>query len=117
MLSGYQLYEVIDRNNFYNIKGIDDTNFYFNYLADSLGRSNIAEFLGVDLEKENPAENIKYNNLQEWTNWLFNKDLSNKIIGDIRIRLNIVTLLFDSNFFRVLTLSFTSNSFAFDIKI
>ena len=35
----------------------------------------------------------------------------------IRIRLDIVTLLFDSNFFRVLTLSFTSNSFAFDIKI
>jgi hypothetical protein len=82
VISGYQLYEVIDRNNFYNIKGVDDTNFYFNYLADSLDRSNIADFLGVDLEKENPTENIKYNNLKEWTNWLFNKDLPNKIIGD-----------------------------------
>lgn len=82
VLAGYQLYEVIDRNNFYNIKGIDDTNFYFNYLADSLSRSNISDFLGVDLEKENPTENINYDNLQEWTNWLFNKDLPNKIIGD-----------------------------------
>jgi hypothetical protein len=82
VLAGYQLYEVIDNNNFYNIKGIDDTNFYFNYLADSLSRSHISDFLGVDLEKENPVENIKYDNLKEWTNWLFNKDLPNKIIGD-----------------------------------
>jgi hypothetical protein len=82
VLAGHQLYEVIDNNNFYNIKGINDTNFYFNYLADSLSRSNISDFLGVDLEKENPAENINYDNLQEWTNWLFNKNLPNKIIGD-----------------------------------
>jgi hypothetical protein len=82
VLAGYHLYEVIERNNFYNIKGIDDTNFYFNYLADSLSRSNISDFLGVDLEKENPTENTNYDNLKKWTNWLFNKDLPNKIIGD-----------------------------------
>jgi hypothetical protein len=82
VLSGYQLYKVIERNNFYDIKGVDDTNFYFNYIADSLSRSNISDFLGVDLEKENPAEDINYDNLREWTNWFFNKDLPNKIIGD-----------------------------------
>jgi hypothetical protein len=82
VLSGYKLYEVIESNDFYKIKDLDDTTFYFNYLADSLSRSNIADFLGVDLEKNNPIENIEYNNLSEWTNWLFNKNLSNKIIGD-----------------------------------
>ncbi len=44
--------------------------------------SNIAEFLGVNLEKDNPVENVEYENLFEWTNWLFNKNLPNKIIGD-----------------------------------
>ncbi len=82
VLAGYKLYEIIENNGFYKIKDLDDTTFYFNYLADSLSRSNIADFLGVDLEKDNPVEKIKYDNLSEWTNWLFNKNLPNKIIGD-----------------------------------
>lgn len=82
VLAGYKLYETIEKNGFYNIKDLNDTTFYFNYLADSLSRSNIADFLGVDLEKENPVENIQYDNLFEWTNWLFNRSLPNKIIGD-----------------------------------
>lgn len=82
VLAGYKLYETIEKNDFYKIKDLNDTTFYFNYLADSLSRSNIAGFLGVDLDKDNPVENIHYDNLYEWTNWLFNKDLHNKIIGD-----------------------------------
>jgi hypothetical protein len=82
VLAGYKLYEIIEKNGFYKVKGLDDTTFYFNYLADSLSRSNIAEFLGINFNKDNPAENIQYENLKEWTNWLFNKDLKNKIIGD-----------------------------------
>lgn len=82
ILAGYRLYEVIEKNGFYKISGLDDTTFYFNYLADSLSRSNISKFLGVDFNKDNPTENIQYENLKEWTDWLFNKDLPNKIIGD-----------------------------------
>jgi len=82
ILAGYKLYEIIENNGFYRISGLDDTTFYFNYLADSLSRSNIAQFLGVDLKEDNPVDNIQFNNLEEWTNWLFNKDLRNKIIGD-----------------------------------
>lgn len=82
ILVGYQLYETIEKNNFYNIKDLNDTNFYFNYLADSLSRSNIEAFLGVNLENENPIKNLNFSNLKEWTEWLFNKDLPNKIIGD-----------------------------------
>lgn len=56
VLAGYKLYETIEKNDFYKIKDLNDTTFYFNYLADSLSRSNIAEFLGVNLEKDNPVE-------------------------------------------------------------
>jgi len=82
VLTGYQLYEIIENNGYYHIKDLNDTTFYFNYLADSLSRSNIADFLGVDLDKEEPLESIEYDNLKEWTNWLFNRNLPNKIIGD-----------------------------------
>lgn len=82
VLTGYELYVVIERNNFYNIRGLDDTSFFFNYLADSLSRQGIADFLNVNLEEDIPTQNLNFNNLKEWTNWLFNKDLPNKIIGD-----------------------------------
>jgi hypothetical protein len=95
VLAGYKLYEVIENNGFYNINDLNDTTFYFNYLADSLSRTNIEEFLGIDLEKDNPAENINYDNLKEWTNWLFNKSLSNKIIGDSD-HLNALNKVIDS---------------------
>ncbi|MCT4601392.1 MAG: hypothetical protein N4A59_00640 [Marinifilum sp.] len=82
ILSGYKLYEVIEKNNFYGIKTVDDSSFHFNYIADSLSRSGIQKFLGVDLNKDNPTENLQFPQLEEWTNWFFNKNLPNKIIGD-----------------------------------
>lgn len=94
VLVGYELYEIIDKNNFYQIKDLNDTTFYFNYLADSLSRSNIESFLGVDLENENPTKNIDFNNLKEWTNWLFNKEIPNKIIGDSE-HLNLLNKVID----------------------
>ena len=33
-------------------------------------------------DEENPIEHLNFQNIKEWTNWLFNKELPNKIIGD-----------------------------------
>lgn len=82
ILVGFEIYTIIANNDFYKIKGLNDVAFHFNYIADSLSRSNITKFLGVDFNIENPADNLKYDNIQEWTHWLFDRDLPNKIIGD-----------------------------------
>jgi hypothetical protein len=82
VLVGFDVYTVIANNDFYKIKDLNDVEFHFNYIADSLSRNNITEFLGVDFENENPAQNLNYENIQEWTHWLFDRDLPNKIIGD-----------------------------------
>lgn len=82
ILVGYKLYDIIEKNGFYDISDLDDTNFHFNYIADSLSRSKIEEFLGVNLKDEDPTKNINLSQLKEWTNWLFNDKLPNKIIGD-----------------------------------
>jgi len=95
ILTGYKLYQTIENNGFYGIKGLDDTTFHFNYISDSLSRSKIEIFLGVDLENENPTNNINLEHLSEWTNWLFNKDLPNKIIGDSE-HLNKLNKILDS---------------------
>lgn len=97
ILTGYALYETIENNGFYGIKGWDDTNFHFNYIADSLSRNNIEKFLGVDLEKDDPTTDINYKNLEEWTQWFFDKDRPNKIIGD-SVHLNQLNKILDKKY-------------------
>jgi hypothetical protein len=82
ILVGFEIYTIIDNNDFYKIRGLNDIEFHFNYIADSLSKVHISEFLGVSMDDENPAKNPNFENIKEWTNWLFNKDLPNKIIGD-----------------------------------
>jgi hypothetical protein len=84
ILVGYDIYRTIEDNYFYKIRDLDDTTFYFNYIADSLNKSNISEFLGVNLTLENPLEKLNDNNLRKWTSWLFEKNDQNKtrLIGD-----------------------------------
>src|SRR5690606_26572387 len=56
------------------------------YIADSLNKNNIAEFLGVDIknDRENYTADINEENLKKWTHWLFEKNSENRtrLIGD-----------------------------------
>jgi hypothetical protein len=84
ILVGFSIYKAIEDEAFYRIRDLDDTTFYFNYIADSLNRNNISEFIGVDFAKDEPTENINKENLNKWTHWLFEKNDQNKtrLIGD-----------------------------------
>lgn len=95
VLIGYKLYEIIERNGFYRIKGLDDTTFYFNYLSDSLSRNNIEAFIGVNMHDDNPVGNVSVENLKDWTHWLFDSSRSNKIIADSK-HLNLLNKVIGS---------------------
>lgn len=84
ILVGFQIYKAIEDHAFFKIPTLDDTNFFFNYIADSLNKSNITEFLGVDLESEEPAEKLNLENLELWSRWLFEKVNGNRsrMLGD-----------------------------------
>ena len=86
IIAGYDLFLKIEDLAFYNIPRLNDTTFHFNYIADSLNHSKIAGFLGVDLQKDTPLENLKTENLKKWTHWLFEKNQENRprLIGDSR---------------------------------
>lgn len=72
ILTAYDLYLVIEENEFYKIDDLDDTKFHFVNLSDSLNRSKIATFLGVDMHnKTNPIKNLEKAHLHEWTAWLY----------------------------------------------
>jgi hypothetical protein len=85
VLVGYEVYKIIeDEHNFYRIRDLNDTTFYFNYIVDSLNKDNIRKFLGIDFDNEQPNENISQENLKKWTHWLFEKNDQNRtrLIGN-----------------------------------
>lgn len=77
ILIGFKIYKIIEDQSFYRIRDLNDTTFFFNYIADSLNKSNITTFLGVDFSLENPVDNINVVNLEKWTKWLFEKNDQN----------------------------------------
>jgi hypothetical protein len=84
ILVGFELYRNIEDEAFYKIRDLNDTTFYFNYIADSLNRTNICKFLGIDFDIDNPESTIITDNLKKWTHWLFEKNDQNRtrLIGD-----------------------------------
>lgn len=75
ILVGFEIYKKIEDKKFFKINNgdLNDQNFHFVNLADSLNRKNIFEYLGVDFKKENPIEELNLENLELWTRWIFEK--------------------------------------------
>lgn len=83
LLIAYSLYEIIEDEGYYNIEGLNDTKFYLNYFVDSLNRENIRNFIGVDLNNNQPLNNVKLSNLKEITHWWFEKSEGvSRVLGD-----------------------------------
>jgi len=78
LLTGYEIYKIIEDNNFYKIPKLDKTTFHFNYIADSLNRENINLFIDVDLNSDNPLENLDKKNLNKLIHWFFEKNSQNR---------------------------------------
>ncbi|MDE0470784.1 MAG: ParB N-terminal domain-containing protein [Ekhidna sp.] len=84
LLLGYAIYQLIEDRKYFNIKDLDDTQFYLNYIVDSLRRDNISNFLGIKIEDNEPLATVDLANLEKWTKWLFEKNDQGKtrMIGD-----------------------------------
>lgn len=78
LLVGYQVFEEIHDQKYYEIGGLDEGSFFFNYIADSLNRGNIRDFLGIDLDDEDPINGLDKNSLDHWTHWFFEKNEQNQ---------------------------------------
>jgi hypothetical protein len=83
LLISFELYKKVEDEAFYQIDGLNDTNFFLNYFTDSLNKDNIRNFISIDINSENPLENIKTDNLEKLTNWWFKKsEGQSRVLGD-----------------------------------
>jgi hypothetical protein len=84
VLVAFELYKIIEDEAFYQIKDLNDTTFYIGYYSDSLTHTNIANFLGIDLQDENPLKDLNKAHLKELTYWFYDKF---EIDGKIKTKL------------------------------
>ncbi len=84
ILIGFHLYKIVEDAGFYNIPELNDTNFYFNYIADSLNKENIKAFIGIVDEEPIPWVSLDEANLTTLMDWFFRKNdqLRSRVIGD-----------------------------------
>jgi hypothetical protein len=78
LLVGFNIYKYIEDEGFFSIRDLDDTTFFVGYISDSLSRSGICAFLGVNLSLENPLVNLNKENVKKLTHWFFEKNDQNK---------------------------------------
>ncbi len=80
LLTAHQISLYIEDENYFDIKGLDDTNFYVGYFSDSLSRSKISDFIGINLFDENPIEKLNKENVKKLTKWFYEKfELDGKV--------------------------------------
>ncbi|MEI8047158.1 MAG: hypothetical protein WCI92_07250 [Bacteroidota bacterium] len=83
LIIGYKLYEVVEDEKFYQIDNLNDTKFFLNYFTDSLNKDNIRNFLGINLNSENPLDELNKTNLRKLTHWWFEKtNGQSRVLGD-----------------------------------
>ncbi|WP_130854976.1 ParB/RepB/Spo0J family partition protein [Olivibacter jilunii] len=73
LLAGLAVYEKIEDSGFYQIDGLNEKNIKFGVLYTAINNGNIADFIGVNLDDENPTQDIKEDELKELATWMFQK--------------------------------------------
>ncbi|MDR0768780.1 MAG: hypothetical protein LBE71_02590 [Dysgonamonadaceae bacterium] len=83
LLISFELYKKVEDEAFYQIDGLNDTSFFLNYFTDSLNKDNIRNFINIDVNSENPLENLNTDHLKKTTNWWFKKsEGQSRVLGD-----------------------------------
>jgi 5S rRNA maturation endonuclease (ribonuclease M5) len=85
LLSGYEVYKVIQENDFYNIPGLNEDTLKFSLLTTALSYNEISRFVGIN-ESVNSEKlsGIKKAELRELTEWIFKKEENISRLGDSR---------------------------------
>ena len=94
ILTGLEVYEAIEDNNFFGIKGLNETSAQFGTLYTALNSPSIAQFIG--LNDDDDTFDLNTGNLQEFSHWLYEKNNEGKTrVGESR-NLKLLSKVLDS---------------------
>jgi hypothetical protein len=78
LIVSYDLYELIEREEFYNIASLNEDNFHFTYLMDSLNRPEIRNYIGVNFDVPVVLGELKADKFQQLIELFFLKRSNGK---------------------------------------
>ena len=74
LLVGHWLYNILEEEAFFRIRGLDESSIDFSNLYDALRYSGIRDFLGVDLDKQDPIKKYNKSHFKEFCTWAFERN-------------------------------------------
>jgi len=85
LLTGLGLYEVVAREDFFDIEDLDPKNVDFTVITTALSYTKIATFLGLESGRDPELEGLVEDHLEELVRWMFEKYAENQTrLGDSR---------------------------------
>lgn len=85
ILIGGEIVEKIERKGYFDIKDLDDKTFEFGSFYTAIVRPYISKYIGIDLDADNPLENLNEEHLGELVSWMFEKNSENQTrLGESR---------------------------------
>lgn len=86
LLTGFRAFERIREHSYFGISELDEESFDLALITDAVTKnSNIARYLGIDLDKDDPFANLSEERLKEVTRWLYERNESGKTaLGESR---------------------------------
>lgn len=73
LLTGLALYDVIAENDFFGLRGLDETAIKFSLLTTALTYNNIVSFLGLGSSQDPNLRGIELASLERLTSWMFER--------------------------------------------
>jgi hypothetical protein len=85
LLCALSIYRQIQYNDFYKIRGLDDSvSSSFSLITTALNYNNIVDFIGLESSEEISPEKINEKNLKDLTTWIFDKTEGKSRVGESR---------------------------------
>ncbi len=84
LLVSYWLFEILEENGFYKIRGLSEESIEFSHMYDSLRFTGLREFLNIEFESRDPIKNLDKKNYKEYCTWLYEKSEGQTRLGDSR---------------------------------
>lgn len=103
VLAALNLYERAERQNFYNVRGLEPREIDFSVLSTALSYSNIASFVGLEGRQDATGANVRDEDLKNLLTWMFVARGDQKpVLGDSRNLKQLAAVVASQNALRVL---------------
>jgi hypothetical protein len=74
LLVGVDVYSKIEDKEFYNISSLGEESFEFGVFYTALQKANIASYVGIDFDNDEPIKELNPDHLEDITHWVFERN-------------------------------------------